>query len=287
LTTFLIKGDNSMATRGVVYVMIGDAEDVWLRMAVSMRTLERHWKGPVALITNNWERVGNHEGLTVVRYQEPIFLQHPGHFVKAQVGALSPFEETVFLDCDTLVTGNFTELFPTDERLVLTQVGDGFARVKVKRDLFAQMMTRGFVHPSWVDRLRTLNAPDVNTGTFGVSWSWGFSRRWADLTAHLDKAGVLLDEGAIQLIMPEVPYRLVDDRFNRCVFLFTNQRRRGRRQLSDEQIADTRIWHSAGNNLGLLTTRWCEELVAAWDADYRWTRACCLNNIGYFRPLSS
>lgn len=234
-----------MSTRGVVYMLVGAKHGA--QLAVAVYALRKLYDGPVALITGNTEADQIADAIALdprsgpidrVRWKAPVGggkgLQHCN---KTRVTDLMPYDEAVFLDCDTLVVGPFDELWPRHgtEEVVLTQFANWHSndrKIKNRTEPWREIL------PAQVARSQGVKYPAINTGTFGITKkSTRYVEKWRQ--ASEARPSFMCDELVAQLIFPDFPHRVLDERWN-CSPIFSHHR------YGPPKDADVRIWHGHG-----------------------------------------
>lgn len=225
-------------TDGVIY-LLGPAGYAEL-LCVSLFTLRKHFTGPATVFCTDYEsadichRMARDErlGLTVKMATRPNNRRHATYCTKPVVSLLSTYDRTVFLDCDTLVAGDFSELF--EPSLAVVQFSNWVTTGKRIAGRIKQWLDVS-------DAARTLASIQldnshkaINTGVYGYHRSnLSFIRAWRDLTLQGQRCS-FTDELAMQLLLSTgQPPICFDDRFN----------------LSPRYgigTADPRIWHLHG-----------------------------------------
>lgn len=238
-----------MSRDGIIYMLTGDKHANHL--AVSVLSLREHWDGPVALIAgcDKGETICRHieqdkrlGEIEVIRWDAPTrrTAKKPGqqYANKCEMGRLSPFDRTIFLDADTLVVGDFTDMFPEP------------GTEQVRLTTFADWKTTGNLMRSRIERWRNempkevaLMAghpyPAINTGVIGftrLSTKW--FKTWK--TTTLKRVEFICDEIAAQLIFPWHPHCVLDERWN-CSVVYSWDRHG-----AEAANPDPRIWHGHG-----------------------------------------
>lgn len=270
-------------TKGVLYVMEGTK--LAARLTVSIHSLRRHFPGPIAVASGDpsaaaiCERLKADQRLDVVHIQFPSHLRithHRGYILKTLVHQVSPFDTSVFLDCDTLVRGSIDELFelPSPNHMLTTQFCNwGTTRGVVRRRIEA-----------WADLFPELVADairygrTVNTGVFAFTANTQAFDQWF-LTALAGQDRFIPDETALQLLLPRFPAKMLDQRFN-CSPKF-----------GDPTHDDTRIIHFHGRkHTGQFGGLWLaayEQVVAENIADIQdWTPATDRQLRNHVRSMS-
>jgi hypothetical protein len=245
-------------SRGVLYLLHGTS--LAARLTVSLWSLRQYYGGRIAVVSADaaaeiiCRRIATESRLAIEHISlrlAPATPRNWGSIIKAQAGRLSPFETTVFLDCDTLVRGDMTSLFdlPADDYLGVTQ----FSTWTTDKPLIRRRIR------SWSDTCPELIEPAVrfghaiNTGVFSFTRSTAVFERWFSL-ACAGATKFIPDEIALQLLIPHYPVVILDQRYN-CSAKF------GR-----PEDADTRIVHFHGRkHVGPYGKLWIEayqEVVA-------------------------
>lgn len=202
--------------RGVVYMLTGTAHAA--QLAVSLRSLRQHWQGPVAIVVGCTEShyiaermARDHAwgGLEIVRWDAPR-QRNAGYANKAELPKFSPFQQTAFLDADTLVVGDIEPIFPQAEgELVLTQFCEW---VSTGRRIAKRVEAwRGVAEPD-VNRMLRQPWPAINTGVIGFDKLAPFTLRWRELCQR--RLAFICDEIAMQLLFPDFRHRILPQHYN-------------------------------------------------------------------------
>jgi hypothetical protein len=205
-------------TDGVIYFNVGTK--CLHRLAVSLRSMRRIHSGPCAALCADecprWFAELARALDVELRAFDPEGL--PPLVLKARLHRHSPFDRSLFIDADTLVTGRFDELFDL--------IGEyGFA---VGR--FAGWRTKGRTIASRIAAMAPAcgpamvaaalaYGPAVNTGVFGFTKDSKFLEPWADLTLRAHELGCsrIPDELACQMLLPAIRSATFDERYGESV----------------------------------------------------------------------
>lgn len=133
---------------------------------------------------------------------------------KTRANEWSPFDQTIYADCDMVFLGSIYELWPLGNEIVFTK--------------FANWTSLGgkIVHSrieSWkpfapkdVAAALAIDMPAVNTGIFGFHRNATFFKPWQEL-CDKDPKHWIGDESAAQvLIASRSDHRLIDGKYNAC-----------------------------------------------------------------------
>jgi hypothetical protein len=172
--------------------------------------------------------------------------------------ALTPYEQTIFLDADTLPVARFPELWPEGDEVRLTQfttwttkTGKIIRRVEQWRK----------AAPELVERQLSYEYPGLNTGVIGFPDSAGpFFKAWAELTAK--NICFMCDELAAQLMFLDFPHLVLDDRWN-CSPIYSWEVKPGEDpEGQGTRRADARIYH--GHGFKFTKSPWGRRLWFPW-----------------------
>jgi len=253
----------SKCEQGIIYLLTRPTHAA--RLIVSLASLREHYQGPVTIYTTHaisgfvadlcvsdpLLRVEHRAIREVARNRNSTLL------TKVALLPHVPYRQAVFLDADTLITGSITELFDSlnDAPIGITQFANWrTTHRKMRRRLNAW---RRLQHvPTISNPLSTLidNAstgqPAVNIGVFAFDSQAPFLNSWYEL-ADAGRRTFICDEIALQLILPTIPHRLLDCRFN-CSPVYARHQ------------SDVRIWHFHGDKhvaSPLARTLWLSKLI--------------------------
>jgi hypothetical protein len=239
-------------TFGVLYLNLGAKHAVHL--IVSLTSLRKHYAGPVAIVTEadgpslevaRWCQADPALG-TIEIIADPT-LRAGGHgqsyLCKTLLPTLSPFDATLFIDADTLITGDFREAFPqTADEVTLTHFSDW---VSTGSKMSGRISEWAKAEPERAARMLATAWPAINTGVVG--WGKDTQAFAADWHATSSKRKVFItDELAAQLIFPDHNVRIVDWRYNASVVF----------DLDRPNFGDARIVHGHGMKFWKRPTGW-------------------------------
>jgi hypothetical protein len=208
----------------------------------------KHWDGPIAVVAGDeearrvvsWLKADNRMDRVDVIHWEAKGKGTKGgqQYNKTLLPDVSPFDNTVFLDTDTLVVGDFTDLFPAEntEQIRITRFADWITTGKKVRK---RILGWADVLPSEARLMTRVSYPAINTGTMGwTKKSTKFVKEWQEKTAVHKK--FMCDEIVCQLIFYRYPHCVLDDRWNASPpYSYSRLKKTGK-------LSDVRIWHGHG-----------------------------------------
>lgn len=241
-----LPSSSAPVSAGIVYLLTGPGHAA--RLVVSIASLRNHYAGPVTLVTTEddshgiGERIAADERLQVAhqRGRRTFRRKNAAYLTKLQLLQAPPFDRTLYLDADTLVVGDISDLFAFGDtaQIVATQFSDWTSDrrpVKQRIEAWRQLSVDRFLGFTWTTLLDTAlqKHPAVNGGVFAVRRDAELLSHWFEL-AQLGKRKFICDEIALQILLHHFPHRLLDCRWN-CSPIYG----RG--------CNDVRIWHMHGD----------------------------------------
>ena len=232
-------------SHGVVYLLTGPAHAA--RLVTSLWSLRQYYDGPVTVFTSHpvsheIGRLCTQDGRLQVEHRtiRPLDRRNGSYLLKLAIPRQSPYERTVFLDADTLVVGNISDLFSSldDHDLALTQFADWNSTTSVVRqriESWHRVRQNYFDDASWKQLLgAALKAhPAINVGVFGFRRGVPALELWRQL-GWIGRKTFICDEIAMQIMLPQLDSRILDCRFN-CSPVFAKAQN------------DVRVWHFHGD----------------------------------------
>jgi len=204
-------------TNGVVYLNAGTG--CCARLLVSIRTLRKVYQGRVHVHSfgEGWEiveKIGKKYSLDYslgTPFKTPpgknqILLEKIG--VAADM--LPVFDNTLFIDADTVIMQPFDELFQEiqDHKFVVAQFSNWLVGQRILQRRFK----------TWDEATKDLkmDQPAINTGVFGYSFklqSENWLHKWYEL-ALANRDRFIADEVSLQMLLPTVPHKIISPNYN-------------------------------------------------------------------------
>lgn len=184
-------------------------------LAVSIHSLRQHYDGPIAILVG--DDTGERYAQKITEARTIRFSFEGGqrgsvYAAKIKMFDLSPFDRTVFLDADTVVCGDFSEMCPEGNEVKLTQFSDW--KTTGKR-MTGRLLGWKDACPLLVARAVGNSYPAINTGVIGFSKGSGkFFKAWRETCAK--NISFICDELAAQLVYPDFQHRVMPERLNFC-----------------------------------------------------------------------
>ena len=205
-------------THGVIYFNLGTK--CLSRLIVSIWSLRQHYKGPVTVIStgeesNKFCQGFKNCGLNIdVKYvtfpnvkegRNTVFLQ------KASVNDHTPYDISIFLDSDTIVKGDISELFKLAEEHDFTVPQFCNWTTETRAIVKRTEAWRG-IYPDLVDKALK-PAPAVNCGIFAFKKNCEFMINWCkNVTPGRDN--FIPDETGMQVVIHKYKHIVANQKYN-------------------------------------------------------------------------
>ena len=206
-----------MTDHGIIYLLLGTKHSVVA--AVSLYTLRQHYPvQPVTIFCGDEtakpyaEAIAKASSSDIRMLKTDQVKRNRGYTAKPMMPSLSPYENTIQLDGDTVIAGRFDELWPIrPDETVITSFSNWVTTGSGMRKRIEKW--RG-VAPDYVDRALSCDYPAINTGIVAYGQDALVARQmWPAMTAKM-AGSFIADEIAMQLLFPEPTIRVVDDKWN-------------------------------------------------------------------------
>jgi len=247
-------------SRGVIIFNVGTK--CLARLIVCLRSLRKHYNGNLTVFLE-----GPHDKKLVqgikntfkcdVVYREKSPSNYRALLRKIEICQDSPYDLSMVLDSDTVVTGDFTEMFEAAKGYDLA-IPHFAGWLSSGKSISKRIMRYEPLKPDYIDAAINYG-PAINCGVFAwpketpIFKEWLKIAEWGDNIAHM----FIADEVACQLILPRYNVNVVDIKYNVSV-------------LHDPNTQDPRIIHFHGKKHCIEAEKckiWIQEFIEALQED--------------------
>lgn len=241
-------------TRGVICFNCGTK--MIPRMIVCLRSLRKHYQGNITLFLE-----GLHDAQLVkdlekrfnlnIVYREVSPSTHKALVRKTEICQDSPYDISMFLDTDTIVLGDFSEMFEAakDHDLAIPH----FAGWSSSGGTISGRIKRYAPYKPDYIQAAINYGPAINTGIFAWPKHTPIFKEWLDIASWGEGKMFIADEVACQLILPKYNVKVLGTRCNVSV-------------LHDPNTPDPRIVHFHGKKHCIEAPKcriWISEFIEA------------------------
>ena len=203
-------------TSGVVYYNMGNK--CLVRLAVSIYSLKKHYTGPITILSEGeesdkfCEKIAKDLG---VNFQKVSFSVPEGpqltFMKKTLLHTVTPYDISVFLDSDTLVTGRINELFEWANEYDF--VATNFANWSTTGSTMSKRIRNWEKHyPKLIPGALSFG-PALNAGCYAFKKTAAFLKVWYNMTLPGRDIN-LPEETSMQVILPNYPHLVAPQEFN-------------------------------------------------------------------------
>jgi hypothetical protein len=201
---------------GVIYYNTGTV--CLVRLLVSICSLRKFYAGPISILS--WgdasheicDRIATATDSKVIRVDfDMVSCKYPKYMAKTKLQEFTPYDNTLYLDSDTLVVGPVDELFNLIDQhhMLVTSIKRWTTRdVRISK----RINTWAYLYPDLIEP--ALNFGHViNCGVYGFRRDASILNEWYKTAAAKDDS-INPDEVSLQLLLPHHKHIVVDNRFN-------------------------------------------------------------------------
>jgi len=199
---------------GILYFNTG--RSCLIRLIVSLYTLRQHYKGVAALIYTDkiepeYSSIIKEFNLELIKGEEASIGKNKTLLEKCLLYKKTPFENSIFLDADTIVFSDPSELFDlafTNE-FVVTRFSNWLVRGLIAERVLAWKE----IFPEQVKIILEKEGPAFNTGVFAFNKQSKFCKEWYKFALQ-GRTTYIPDEISCQMFLLHYPHIIVEDSFN-------------------------------------------------------------------------
>jgi lipopolysaccharide biosynthesis glycosyltransferase len=202
---------------GVIYYNYGSKCAV--RLLVSIVSLKKYYSGPIVIISDGEESHkicsvisdGTECGIVKLNNGDSGVSDGVNYplIVRTRLNLFSPFEWSVYLDADTLITGDISELFNKSKSFVSTQMCRWKANGK---KIATRIKSWSSVCPEYIKSALEFDKA-INCGVYAFRRNAPLFNEWYKLTIK-NRNSFIPDEVACQILLHKYDHRVVDCRYN-------------------------------------------------------------------------
>jgi hypothetical protein len=201
--------------RGIIYYNSGNKMAV--RLAVSLSSLRKHYDGNICILSEGddshvfVEKFANKYDCQMIKTEYKTKKEKNATYLNACLTIdKTPFETTIWLDSDTIIRGDVTDLYKYAEEseFAIAQ----FADWKTSGKIGKRIKSWENIHPQWIKDALDFG-PAINCGVFAFHKRSELMRDWWDAASkgqHL----FIPDETCCQVMLPHYTHVIVDPKYN-------------------------------------------------------------------------
>lgn len=205
-----------MNNQGILFLNSGSK--LLPRLVTSLHSLRKHYDESITiLVIGNdnaelYKKIADEYSALIVNIDFNLKIRHHYWFEKSRLHLYTPYNNSIFLDSDTIVLNNFNELFDEIEKhdFIASQFADWRSNGRTISKRLRQWSSTD--HDLVEDTIKK-NIPSVNMGLYGFKKSSEFMQHWFDLTIKHPTAS-LPEETTCHLLLTQYKSKIVSHQYN-------------------------------------------------------------------------
>lgn len=221
---------------GVIFLNSG--HKMLPRLLTSIHSLRTHYDGNASIIImgnegqSYCESICNKYDLSIIKINSDLNIRKNYWFEKSRIHLYTPYDNSIFIDSDTIIVQNFNELFNEIEEhdFIACQFSHWRSNGRTISKRLKQWIS---TDKELVEHTIQSNIPSVNVGVYGFKKDADLMQHWFDITIKHPKAH-LPEESTCHLLLTQYKSKIVSSKYN-CSC-----------KHDDPTTADTKIIHYHG-----------------------------------------
>lgn len=205
-----------MSNNGILYLNSGNK--MLPRLLVSIHSLRKVYDGHVTIIVMGdcgeeyCKKIADKYSLSINKISSDLNIRKNYWFEKSRLHLYTPYNNSIFLDSDTVVVQNFNELF--DEINEHDFIACQFAQWRSSGRTIGKRLRQWIsTDKELVEHTISANIPSVNVGVYGFNKDAELMKHWFDITIKHPNAA-LPEESTCHLLLTQYKSKIVSGKYN-------------------------------------------------------------------------
>jgi lipopolysaccharide biosynthesis glycosyltransferase len=205
-----------MTNNGILYLNAG--HKMLPRLLVSIHSLRKAYHGEATILIMGeygeeyCRKIADQYSLSVIRINSDLKIRRDYWFEKSRLHLYTPYNNSIFLDSDTIVVQNFDELF--DQINEHDFVACQFAQWRSSGRTIGKRLRQWIsTDKELVEHTINANIPSVNVGVYGFKKDAELMKHWFDITIKHPNAS-LPEESTCHLLLTQYKNTIVSGKYN-------------------------------------------------------------------------
>jgi len=201
---------------GILYLNSGTK--CLARLLTSVHSLRKVYDGNICILSMGEEShvicsdIAKHYDCQFKIINQDLFMKKQYWYEKSRMHQYTPFENTLFLDSDTIIQKDISALFEIIEKehFIVPQFSNWTTQKGV---IQKRLKVWDVIDKQLVDDCISLNLPSVNVGVFGFRKDSEFMKHWFEITSKIENA-VLPEESTCHLLLLLYKSKVINSLYN-------------------------------------------------------------------------
>lgn len=189
------------------------------RLLVSLYTLQKFNNQHISIISiydkisyKYCKLISEYFQIPIILIDQTLFIKHYYWFEKSRLHLYTPYENTLFIDSDTIILDNFNELFSliSSKDFIVPQFSNWITSGQRIRSRLSQWKD---TNPELVEKTIRSRSPSINVGVFGFNKKSELMHNWFDFTITHPNAN-LPEETSCHLLLQKYSGSVVSNIYN-------------------------------------------------------------------------
>lgn len=201
---------------GIIYLNAG--RKMLPRLLVSAHSLQKHYDGPISIISIGQEShpicltICKNLGINLVQVEQNLTCRHYYWFEKSRTHLYTPYDNTIFIDSDTLVVNNIDELFDEIDQndFIVPQFSNWLSSGS---RISKRLRSWNHIDEKLVKQTIESKMPSVNVGVYGFKKTSELMKYWFDFTIQ-NPSAPLPEETSCHLLLQKYKGKIISNKYN-------------------------------------------------------------------------
>lgn len=205
-----------MNNNGIIYLNAG--KKMLPRLVVSICSLQKYYSGSICILSMGEDshdicsNICKSLNIEFIKVDKNLNCKHYYWFEKSRIHLYTPYNNSIFIDSDTLIVNNFNELFEEIDKhdFIVPQFSNW---ISSGRKISKRLKSWNHIDPGLVKQTIDSGFPSVNVGVYGFKKTAEFMQHWFDFTIQ-NPTAPLPEEASCHLLLQKYKGTIISSKYN-------------------------------------------------------------------------
>lgn len=202
---------------GIVFFNAG--EKCIVRLIVAIYSLKEHYDGDITLISmgdeshNHCEYIADYFNCNLIKLDKFLYIDKYYWYEKSRINEYSSYDNTLFIDSDTLTQKNPSILFEEIEKedFIVPQFSDWTVEKGIIKNRLNKWKD---IDSKLLEKTLQSGMESVNVGVYGFNKNSELMKNWFNFTIQKTEDVTLPEESTCHLLLNKYKGKIIDSLFN-------------------------------------------------------------------------